>query len=229
MIIGNGLLASAFIDKYSHDNNIVIFASGVNNSNEKNPEAYAREKNLLLNTLDSLQENQSLVYFSTCSIYDESKSDDMYVEHKKNMENMIIYNAKNYYIFRLPQLIGKSKNKHTLINFLHEKIKNKQTINIFSKATRNLIDIDDVKTVIFYLIEHNLHRNTISNIANEFNYTLIEIIQCFETILQTNADINLLDEGYKYEIDIQKILPIYDLLDINFDDYLYTKIKKYYD
>lgn len=228
MIIGNGLIASAFIEKYSNNDNIVIFASGVNNSNEKSPEAYKREKDLLLNTLNNLQKNQSLVYFSTCSIYDETKSDDMYVEHKKDIEISIINNAKNYYIFRLPQLIGKSKNKYTLINFLCEKIKYEQKINIFSKATRNLIDIDDVKVVIIYLIEHTLYHNTILNIANKYNYTLPEIIQCLESVLQTNADTNLLNEGYKYKIDIQKILPIYTLLNIDFDDYLCKKIKKYY-
>jgi hypothetical protein len=34
MIVGNGLIASAFIDAYSLVDDIVVFASGVSNSKE---------------------------------------------------------------------------------------------------------------------------------------------------------------------------------------------------
>lgn len=228
MIIGNGLVASAFLDKYINDNCVVVFASGVSDSNEKNLQAYGREKDLLLSTLKLLNENQTIIYFSTCSIYDKSKSEDMYVKHKKEMEYHVSHIAKNYYIFRLPQLIGKSQNKHTLLNFFHENIKNKRAINIFSKSTRNLIDIDDVRAIAIFLVENVLYQNTILNIANEFNYTPIEIVHCFEEILGLKADIKLLEEGARYDIDISVILPICNHLNISFDKYLMKKIKKYY-
>lgn len=228
MIIGNGLLASAFFDKYTNDDCNAIFASGVSNSGEKNLQAYKRERNLLLETLKSLNENQTIIYFSTCSIYDKSKAEDMYVKHKKEMEYLVSCGAKNYHIFRLPQLIGKSKNKHTLLNFFYEHIINQQKINIFSKSTRNLIDIDDVKAIVIYLVKNNLHRNTILNIANEFNYTPMEIVHCFEEILGIKANVNLLDKGDRYDIDISKISSICSYLNIYFDNYLSRKIKKYY-
>lgn len=228
MIIGNGLLASAFFDKYAKDDHIVVFASGVSNSHETNFKAYKREKDLLLHTLENLNEDKMIIYFSTCSIYDKSKFDDMYVKHKKEMEGYVSSHAKNYYIFRLPQVIGKSQNKHTLLNFFYENIKHQQTINIFSKSTRNLIDVDDVKTIVVHLTENDLYQNTIINIANEFNYTPMEIVHSFEDILGIKANVNLLDEGDRYDIDISKISSIYKYLNIHFDNYLLKKIEKYY-
>ena len=66
MVIGNGLLAKSF-SKYKDDDQVIIFASGVSNSKEVNPEAFMREMDLLrsITNKDAL-----LVYFSTCSVYD---------------------------------------------------------------------------------------------------------------------------------------------------------------
>lgn len=228
MIIGNGLLASVFWDQYAEDTRVIVFASGVSNSSEKKMQAYEREKSLLLNTLKGLHENQLIIYFSTCSIYDESKSDDMYVKHKKEMEECVSSHATNYYIVRLPQLIAQSKNKHTLLNFFYEHIQSGQKINIFSKSTRNLIDVDDAKAIVVYLVEHNLYQNSIVNIANQFNYTPMEIVRCFEELLGVKANINLLDKGARYTIDITRIAPICQHLNIDFDAYLPRKIKKHY-
>jgi hypothetical protein len=46
MLIGKGMIANIF-SSYKNDDNILIFASGVSNSNEKNKQEFLREKNLI--------------------------------------------------------------------------------------------------------------------------------------------------------------------------------------
>ena len=45
MVIGNGLVASAF-SKYKNDDDVIIFASGVSNSSTNKKEEFEREINL---------------------------------------------------------------------------------------------------------------------------------------------------------------------------------------
>lgn len=60
MVIGNGLLATAF-SNYKGDNSILIFASGVSNSGNTNLSEFEREKSLLKSALDL---KLRLIYFS---------------------------------------------------------------------------------------------------------------------------------------------------------------------
>ena len=73
-IIGNGLIAKAFQD-FNFTKNCVIFASGVSDSADENNFNFAREFNLLENTVKNFK-NKRLVYFSTCSL-------NSYVNDKK--------------------------------------------------------------------------------------------------------------------------------------------------
>lgn len=71
MIVGDGLIASLFT---SHDKeNVIFFASGVSNSLETKEEEFLREENLIRNTIKN-NPNKIFLYFSTCSIYDSSKT-----------------------------------------------------------------------------------------------------------------------------------------------------------
>lgn len=106
MIIGNGDIASAIIDK----ENITFFASGVSNSSCKDIREYSREVKLLI----SMPTDQHIVYFSSLAIY---YYDAMYVDHKKVMESHINKLFKSYTIIRLGN-ISWGKNPHTLINYL---------------------------------------------------------------------------------------------------------------
>lgn len=47
MIVGNGLVASAFLPYFAEDPEIMIFASGVSNSRETRKEEFVREEKLL--------------------------------------------------------------------------------------------------------------------------------------------------------------------------------------
>lgn len=211
MIVGNGLLATTF-QNFENNDDIIIFASGVSNSNETNPEAFEREKDLLENML-SIDGNKMLVYFSSCDVIYADKLDKPYYYHKLEMEEVIKKNSNEYFIFRLPQLIGKSNNKNSLINYFINSILDEKEIMVWQNAYKNLIDVKDVKYMVEFLI-NNEDKNKTINLINKNYYSVIAIIKTLESCLYKNANIKLIDKGFKPEYSRLKIL---DDLDINFD------------
>jgi nucleoside-diphosphate-sugar epimerase len=227
MIIGNGMLAKAF-KIYENINNILIFASGISNSQEQTDEPFEREKNLLEKTL---AENQTtkFIYFSTCSIEDPSMSHSRYVKHKLNMENLIQTLHPDFYIFRLSQVIGKT-NSPTIIHYFYNKIIAKESFEIWNKSTRNLIDVDDIVRIVQKIINESLMKNKIINIASPASVDVPYIVRTIENILKIEAQYASYDKGAPYSIDISPIKPIMEDLAIKFDDdYLEKTIRKYYD
>ncbi|MEJ0107136.1 MAG: hypothetical protein WDO19_33435 [Bacteroidota bacterium] len=87
MVIGQGLIAKRF-SSYQADNSYVIFASGVSNSSDKDIANFEREKKLLIKTIHE-HADKALVYFSTCSMYDNTLKNSFYVQHKIEMEETI--------------------------------------------------------------------------------------------------------------------------------------------
>lgn len=140
MIVGNGLIASLFVD--NDDENVIFFASGVSNSLETRVEEFLREENLIKNTI-SENTDKVFVYFSTCSIYDSSKTGSDYVLHKLKMEQLIKKSCPQFLILRVSNAVGKGGNPNLLMNYIVKAVKNDETINVHTQATRNLIDIDN--------------------------------------------------------------------------------------
>lgn len=182
MVIGNGLIASAF-SQYKNDDNIIIFASGVSNSSTNKSEEFEREINLLKRYLIK---DKKLIYFSTCSITDNSKKSD-YINHKIFMEYFIKNNHNNYIIFRLPIVVGKCNNKNTFFNNIREKILNKETIMIYKNLTRYLIDIDDLSNILPNIINSVSRNLTIDTCFNN-NLNILDIVNIMEDILEIKCD-----------------------------------------
>jgi hypothetical protein len=205
MIIGSGLIANGFSDYLNRDN-VIIFASGVSNSKLINKKAYKREENLLRETL-FLNKNKILVYFSTCSIYDDSLNSGIYVKHKIKMEKIVEDFSDSFYILRLPQVVGKTSSP-TLVNFLFTSIINDDHLKINMRSTRNLIGMTDVFIIANYLITKKMYINEITNIASPYNLNILKIVFLIEKILKKKARYELFDEGHAHSININKIKDI---------------------
>jgi nucleoside-diphosphate-sugar epimerase len=226
VIVGDGMIASAFKVRAVNLSGFTLFASGVSDSNEVNPENFTREENALKLHLSRCN---NIIYFSTCSILDPELRESAYVLHKLAMESYICKESKNYLIFRLPQVVGFSRNKNTLVNFLFEKVSESQSINVWTKATRNLIDIDDIVSVVEYILEHKVYINDVINVANPYSVYISEIVSIFEKILNKRAFITSQNRGGNYKIDTSSVNRIYADLGINFNQKYTEKIlKKYY-
>jgi len=225
MIIGRGLIASLFIDEDRDD--IIFFASGVSNSLEDNPQEFLREENLIKKTMEE-NPDKLFIYFSTCSIYDSSKTGSDYVLHKLKMEQLIKNSCGKYLILRVSNAVGNGGNPNLLMNYLIRSIKNNETINVHTKATRNLIDAEDIKNITFQLIEKS-ELNKIVNVAYVQNYTIIEILEIIERFYNTNIYLNLIKSGSGYDINIPDVEDYFRINNLNNkESYLCRILEKYY-
>jgi len=220
MVVGKGMLAKAF-KKYEGSDSIVIFASGVSNSKEINSAAYQRERDLVIDTINE-NKNKVFVYFSTCSIEDESQSRSLYVKHKLDIESIITSSCAQYYIFRLPQVVGET-NSPTIINFLIKSIQLNKKVEVYKNASRNLIDVDDVFYICNDLIKQKKHMREIINIASPYNIKVTEIISILERLTNKKAITELVDKGQQQTINIEKISSFLNLFET---DYVEKILKK---
>lgn len=227
MIIGNGMLARAFEDLYKNDDSHIVFASGVSNSNEKLDKNFKREEMLLINTL-SESKGKTIIYFSTCSVYDSSLANSLYVYHKLHMERIIREKATSYMIIRLPQVIGITSSP-TIVNFIFNKINNGEKFSIFNRTVRNFVDVEDISKIVNYLIKNRLFLNNIINLASTQYTSIYQVVLYLEKIIGKRAVYDIEDKGSKYFIDVSNLLDIYKELDIKFNEHYMEKvINKYY-
>jgi nucleoside-diphosphate-sugar epimerase len=227
MVIGNGLVAKRF-ESYSRNNDFLVFASGVSNSKTKNPEAYNREINLLKDSIQ-IHKNKSLIYFSTCSVYDPQEKESAYVHHKLNIEDFIQTHARQYNIFRISNLAGTSSNPNTLLNFFFSHVKNGVNFDLWANACRNIIDVDHAYLIIDHILKHKLFPNQVINIANPENHPVKKIIATIETFLNIRSNYIEIDKGTCFEIDTSPIQHIIQELRIRFSpEYLRDLLNKYY-
>lgn len=205
IIIGNGLVANAFI-KSNLDLDFILFASGVSDSKNASINDFDREKKLFLQTVKNYP-NKAFVYFSTCSIYDPDSVESIYVKHKLNMEQLIKTSCNEFIIFRVSNIVGISNNKNTIFNFLLYKIKSHEKIKIWKNAYRNFIDIDIVvRYVSFFLKDFPSWKNKIINIASIENTSVLELVNLIINIYSSNSEIELLDKGSNYKIPIEDLI-----------------------
>jgi nucleoside-diphosphate-sugar epimerase len=225
MVIGNGLIASLFKENYRND--VVFFASGVSNSLEKDLAQFEREENLIRDTLEG-NSDKIFVYFSTCSIYDSSKNGSGYVLHKLKMEQIIKNKAEQFLILRISNAVGKGGNPNLLINYLMRCAKEESAINVHTKATRNLIDTEDIKKITEKLLNEN-YLNKIINIAYLQNYSVVEILEIIERFYHKKLDLNLVKSGSGYDINIPEIESYFRENQLTSkDEYLMNILKKHY-
>ncbi len=225
MIVGKGLIASLFTD--CDRNDTVFFASGVSNSLETRESEFLREENLILDTISENSE-KIFIYFSTCSIYDSSKTGSDYVLHKLKMEQLIKNRCSRYLILRVSNAVGKGGNPNLLMNYLIRSAHANESITVHTKATRNLIDAEDIKNITFDLLDRNIV-NQIINVAYTQNYAIIEILEIIEQYFSKKLDLNLIKSGSGYDInvpDVESYFKIKGMTDK--ESYLHRILEKYY-
>ena len=224
IIVGNGMISRAFKDSSYDFSDCIIFASGVSNSKCIDPLEFDREFNTLEKTL---KYDKRLIYFSTSSMYDDSLNGSCYIEHKLNIESFITTKFKDYIIYRLPNVIGLTKNKNTLINYFSDSIQNEREVSIYEKSTRYIFDVDDMVKYVF-LTKNKL--NSVINLNFNIRYKVSEIWQEVEKALKIKGKFTLLNLGNDYKIDNSlfiKTIGENKIPELNDVSYLQKTIKKY--
>ncbi len=221
------MIAKRF-SSYAQNEDILVFASGVSNSSSMEEVDYKREEALLSQCTQG-HAGKTLVYFSTCSIYDPSLQQSVYVKHKLKMEQVIQGSASSYIIFRVSNPVGFTDNRHTVLNFFATHIKEQEHFTVWQYASRNLIDMEDVFKLCDYIIQNGELRNSIVNIANPVNYPVTLIIQAIENHFSVRGHYSLAEKGNSPLVDTTVIQPLFKLLHIQFNnDYLKALLQKYF-
>ena len=226
MVVGSGLLANTF-KSYSDNEDVIIFASGVSNSGCVDSEQFKRELNLVskYNTSKNL-----FVYFSTSSIEDPFLKGSLYIKHKLEIEFYIKSNFQRYLIVRLPNVVGKTKNPNTLINFVYNCVQRKEKMDIQLKAFRYLIDVEDIFLHLNKVIVNEAHLNKTVNLIIAKKLSVLQIVESFETHLGKKIKKEILpNAGGNYLLELDSTFSKYGICNlVDGKEYLNNLIEKYY-
>ena len=196
MIIGNGQIASRFRD-VRLEPNLLIFASGVSNSNCTNRKHFTRERQLVKKAIDKYP-NRKFVYFSSCSLSQDRNLDNDYYAHKREIENIIQDFSQRHIILRIPQIFSYPKVHSTLIHFLYFSILRQEEFKLNDGATRYLLDVADIPDVVNDLA---VSHNGIVDVANPHQYSIRDIVSALEAITKMKAIYSTYSKIDRYDVD----------------------------
>jgi len=229
MVVGTGLLGEESKKYFAKRDDILVFASGVSNSQCVDKNQFIRENILLSEHLNNHKDVNCFIYYSTISIEDKSMSNSQYIKHKINMETLVS-SHKNPYIIRLGQIASNNLgNPNNILNYLTMSIKSNKNIEVWSNAFRSILDIQDIPEIVSKLIIKYQQNKKEINVANPVFTSVKTIISILENTLNKKGIYSYVDKGNAYNIDLDKMLSVIPITNINFDEnYLYRVIEKYY-
>jgi len=227
MVIGNGQIANKF-KQNNFENNIVVFASGVSNSNCTSSKEFEREEKLLKYVLEE-NKDKKFIYFSSCALSVNNYDLNAYYKHKLYMESLIKKNSDNYYIFRVPQLFGDLKSHNTIINFFYNCILNNTSFHIYDDSYRYVIELNDVYKIVNYIVSTQSSKLTL-DIANPYRYQVVEIVKILEKLLSKNANYTFIKKSDKYTLNLNNFNQFinegeFEIKNLG-QEYLYVKLKE---
>lgn len=225
MVEGSGLIANAFMGDYKDDDRYLIYARGISNSKETDEAEFRRDEELLRESL-SKNKDKHIVYFST--ITDSSSDKVRYAVHKKLMETIILASGNDYTILNIPQVIGNGGNKNSLINFIVRSIKNGETLNIYSKTWKALLDVEDLKKIVDISLKIRNDKNIYLPIPYIEKKLVYDIVFMIASELGIEAKVNLIDsKDSNFPKMTKNTKDILDYLNIISVGYTSRVIKKY--
>jgi len=169
-----------------------------------------------------------MVYFSTCSIYDQDRVDTPYVRHKLEIESFLSGLPGKYLILRLPLVIGKTDHASTLPHALYARIKSGETFEVWKRATRYPIDVEDVIRITDRLLAGVPCDSQVISIALRA-YPVMDFIRILEDIIGRRANVKLVDKGASYEVHCPEVEKLTQELGLGHGEgYLDRVLRKYF-
>tara|TARA_X000000950_G_scaffold51775_1_gene61250 strand:+ start:4366 stop:5064 length:699 start_codon:yes stop_codon:yes gene_type:complete len=230
-IFGNGFIAKN-LKKIRLPEKFFIYAAGVSNSNIKQKKVYNREINQFKKIIKKINPRKILIYISSLSVENKSLQKDKYVRNKLIIEKIIKNEVPKYIIIRLPQVVGKNHNKHTLTNFIYNTFKKGKNFYLWKNSKRNLIDIDDVVKILRAYLLNSPKINSTINIFNPKSISVRNIIKIFSEISLKKITIKELKMENKNinlkSLTKKTLLPKKYFKNINNNLYIKKILNKYY-
>ncbi|MCC4801062.1 NAD-dependent epimerase/dehydratase family protein [Enterovibrio norvegicus] len=217
MIVGNGQIASVFLNSKIKENSL-IFASGVSDSSCELYSEFNREETLLRDCLN-LDLDKKFIYFSSCALSSNDYSMNDYYRHKLRMEELIYESGREYLIVRIPQLFGRIKSHPTLINFLFNAINSSEEITVYEGAYRYLIYLEDLRFIVEDIFIEVNDRDIV-DISNPYLYSVSEIVNTLEGVIKKTAVIRRKEVYDVYDVNFSRMI---SLLGENYQKYGFGK------
>ena len=228
MLLGEGLLARAFAPVFQGNERVVVFASGVSDSQCTIAEEFDREVHLLQASISKYAHADAFLYFSTCSIFDPCSSGSPYVVHKLRMEDLVARH-RAHLVLRLPVVVGSGGNRKSLVRFLAERIVAEEPFEVWKNAGRYLIDIDDVVRICVDLVNTEMARNERINVAGPSDVLLPELVELLARIVGKRPICTYVARGARFSLDTHRISESVSRLNVPFDaGYVERVLRKYY-
>ena len=212
-IIGSGRIASIFLESENYlPINSIIYAKGCSNSQNTIKSEFDRDFIHLQKFIDLIKKNKStkiFVYYSTYSISDLSRRNNLYVKHKIKMENFIKDNLTSYVILRIPEVITRPTKNNNIINFIYYNILEKKKFDLWCGQMRNFIKLKNIFEITVNII-NNYSRPIHSYFINK-NY--IQIEEIYNILKKTlNEDIDYCNKIHlKPNKFVMKDIPVIDI------------------
>ena len=226
-IIGNGFIAKNFLKTKKNliKSKTVLYTAGISNSKTINKKKLIREFLRIKSYLKNFDNKKKLIYISSFSVFDPQRNKSLYVKNKIKIEKFLQKKNINHLIIRLPEIIGKNKNKRTLVNFIFNRIKDGKNFDVWKNSLRNIVDIADAVKIINKIIISGLNKKKTVNIISKYFYSPENIIKILEIKLNKKADYKYL---YLKKRKLKKHKPYYVKSNSNKENYLKKIINKYY-
>lgn len=224
-VIGSGMVAGAFVSAADTGLDAIICASGVPDSQCTDESAFRRERALLHNLTGRARARDAvLVYFSGAPVYGrvsglrvetaDATPETPYGRHKLECENVVEESGARHLVLRLPNVVGPGGNPRQLIPSLVSQALSGSVV-IKTDATRDLLDVDDLVSIIATLLRRGIH-NTILNVASGVSTSVPRLAEVIAEILGIDPSVLSTAGGDHQEFSTAKVrglLPEYPRFD----------------
>lgn len=226
MVLGTGLMASVFA-AFSDDDHFRVIAAGVSNSGERSRSAFLREQNMI-EAMDP--EGGCVVYLSTCSIFDPTLERSAYVEHKRRMEDLVLSRFHDRIVLRLPNILGRSANPNTLLNYFRDRILARALLEVQMEACRYVMDRRDLSRAVPWLLAATELRGRAVNVCYDEPVPVPQLLKVLEMVLGMQGVTQPVRKGACYHIEnleFRALLSAYGVAQPNASD-LEESIRDHY-
>jgi nucleoside-diphosphate-sugar epimerase len=144
------------------------------------------------------------------------------------MEALLAESRGSYLVLRLPLVIGPSERAKTLPSFLHARIRSGEPFEVWSRAMRYPVDVDDVVRIAARFVGEPAMINRRINVALRA-YRVMDFVRIMERIVGREARVDLIDKGGTYEVNCPELQELQAELQLDrSEQYLERVLRKYF-
>lgn len=239
-IVGNGFLARHLRPLAGRYPDAVALAAGVSWTASTSEADFSREARLAAEVARRCRlTGRTLLFFSTssASVYgadrpgredDPAEARNTYGAHKIAIERTVRDSGAGHLVLRLGHLVGPGQPRHQLVPTLTWQLAEGATVRIQREATRDLIAVANIVTIIDALLSRSV-RDEIVNVASGTAVPVTAIVDRLERRLGVTARRELVDGGAAHLVSTDKLrFLVPEVADMGFGtDYPMTVIDSY--